>query len=95
MRIYSKSYESKQTTNKHVAKIKEYGGQVSVEDGTFIVYYFGQPLKKGSIIIHYPIKNEFTITDVSFKNDLIEYTVLDGKQKRTFMLNSKDKIVKF
>ena len=94
MKIYSKSHESKEIANKHVAKIKERGGQVSVEGGTLVIYYFGQPLKKGSIIINYPNKNESTITDVSIKNNLIEYTILDGKQKRTLLLNSKDKIVK-
>lgn len=94
MKIYSKQHESKEIANKHVAKIKERGGQVSIESGTLVVYYYGQPLKKGSVIINYPNKNESVIADISINDNLIEYTILDGKKKRTFLLNSKDVIVK-
>ena len=93
MRIYSKYHENKKALDTHIKKIKEKGGQVSL-DGQMVIYYYGKKLKKGSVIIPYPKKEEFTITSVGSQSNIIDYWVKENGKDFNYLLNSKDKIVK-
>ena len=93
MRIYSKYHESSKALKSHVSKIKEKGGQVSL-DGQMVIYYYGKPLKKGSVIIPYPKKEKNTIQAVVKQSNIIDYWVKENGKDFNYLLNSKDKIVK-
>ena len=93
MRIYSKCHESSKALKSHISKIKEKGGQVSL-DGQMVIYYFGKPLKKGSIIIPYPKKEKYAIESVGKQSNIIDYWVKENGKYFNYLLNSKDKIVK-
>ena len=93
MRIYSKCHESSKALKSHISKIKEKGGQVSL-DGQMVIYYSGKPLKKGSIIIPYPKKEKYTIESVGKQSNIIDYWVKENGKYFNYLLNSKDNIVK-
>ena len=93
MRIYSKYHENKKALTDHIKKIKEKGGQVNL-DGQLVIYYYGKPLKKGSVIIPYPKKEKYTIESVGKQSNIIDYWVKESGKDFNYMLNSKDKIVK-
>ena len=92
MRIYSKYHENKKALNTNIKKIKEKGGQVSL-DGQIVIYYYGKKLKKGSVIIPYPKKEKFTITSSSSQNNIIDYWLKEDGKDLNYLLNSKDKII--
>ena len=94
MRIYSKHHESSKALKSHISKIKEKGGQVSL-DGQMVIYYYGKPLKNGSVIIPYPKKEKYTIKAVGKQSNIIDYWVKENGKDFNYLLNSKDKIVKF
>ena len=93
MRIYSKYHESSNTLKSHISKIKEKGGQVSL-DGQMVIYYYGKQLKNGSVVIPYPKKEKYTIQAVGKLSNIIDYCIKENGKDFNYILNSKDKIVK-
>jgi len=93
MIIYSKYHENRKAFNDHIKKIKKKGGQVN-HDGQLVIYYYGKPLKKGSVIIPYPKKEKYTIQAVGKQSNIIDYWIKENGKDFNYMLNSKDKIVK-
>lgn len=58
-----------------------------------VIYYYGKPLKKGSVIIPYPRKKKYTIEAVGKRSNIIDYWVKEDGKDLNYLLNSKDNFV--